>query len=218
MATGDADDIVARIKHLIPHRWFAWAAPLRDALLGGLGDGAAWCYSWILYARKQSRIATSDSLWLDLIAYDFLGRYLTRSGMTDDQFRARIMATILQERVTRAGMFNAIAGLVGTEPKIFEPWNTGDAGAYGMGVIGYGQAGGWGSLIYPAQVLIDVTRPPVAGVPNLNGYGGWLGGYGTAAIQYINTATQEIGITNAMIYDIIAKTKPTGVIAWTRID
>jgi len=74
MATGDSNDILTRVKMLIPFRWFSWVAPIRDAILGGLSDSMAWCYSWIVYAKQQSRIATSTGPFLDLISYDFLGR------------------------------------------------------------------------------------------------------------------------------------------------
>ena len=70
MATGDSNDIVTRVKMLIPFRWFSWVAPLRDAILGGLADSAAWCYSWLVYIKQQSRIATSTGPFLDLISYD----------------------------------------------------------------------------------------------------------------------------------------------------
>jgi hypothetical protein len=116
MSTGDSNDILTRVKMLIPFRWFAWVAPLRDAVLGGLSDSTAWCYSWIVYARQQSRIATSTGPFLDLISYDFLARHLPRGQMNDATYRVRIMATILQERVTRAGMIWAINGFVGTAP------------------------------------------------------------------------------------------------------
>jgi hypothetical protein len=130
MATGDSNDIVQRVKQLISGRWFSWTAPIRDAILGGLADSASWCYSWITFTRTQSRIATSTGLFLDLISYDFLGRHLPRNGTVDSVFRSKILATILQERVTRHGMFTALKTLTGTKPQIIEPWNTGDCGGW----------------------------------------------------------------------------------------
>jgi len=196
MATGDSNDILTRVKMLIPHRWFAWVAPIRDAILGGLSDSMAWCYAWIIYAKQQSRIATSTGLFLDLISYDFLGRHLPRTlGMTDDIFRARIMATILQERVTRAGMVNAIQLLTGGTPWIFEPWNTGDAGAWSGPTVaqaspgsfawadasGHNGAGGWGSTDLPEQSFMVVNRTTYSGVPNVAGWSntGNLSGLGS---------------------------------------
>ena len=118
--------------------------------MGGIADVAAWSYSLLTYARMQTRLATASGLWLDLLAYDFLGLYLRRKGLNDEAFRTKIRATILQERVTRAGMASVLTQITGRAPTIFEPWNTGDAGAWNQGVIGWSGAaagtqpgGGW---------------------------------------------------------------------------
>ena len=52
MATGDSNDIRSRVRKLLPARWFAWTAPNRDAILGGLSDLSAWCYNWIASATS----------------------------------------------------------------------------------------------------------------------------------------------------------------------
>jgi len=231
MATGDSNDILNRVKMLIPFRWFAWIAPIRDAILGGLSDNAAWCYSWIVYARTQSRLATATGLFLDLTAYDFLGRHLFRKNQTDDIYRRMIKATILQERVTRAGMINALKSLTGSAPWIFEPWNTNDAGAWSgptvaqasHGNFAWNTAGGWGSTDLPAQTFMQVTRASPSGIPNVAGWSSTghlsgLGGWGVGAIELIGPSQQQYGITNQMIYDMINTTRPTGSIAWTRIN
>ena len=136
-ATGSSADIVERIKRLIPGRWFSWVAPNRDAILGGLSDLAAWGYNLISYARAQSRIATAYGVWLDIIGFDFLQRFITRGSMGDDAFRAFIKATILKERVTRTGMINGVTTLTGNAPWVFEPWNTYDTAAYSRTVNQY---------------------------------------------------------------------------------
>jgi len=219
MAIGDSADILSRVKQLIPSFWFSYVAPYRDAIIGALSDRAAWCYSWIIYAQKQARIATATGPFLDMIAYDFLSRYLVRKNANDSVFRAKIKATILQERVTRKGMINAIAQLVGTPPKIFEPWNPNDAGAYGVNIFGYGVAGGWGSMQLPGQVFITVTRGPNSGIPNVGGYSNYPGGYGTPSnIEYAGASVELAGVTDQDILDVIVATKPTGVTAWTLIN
>jgi hypothetical protein len=216
---GKSEDILARVKRLIPGRWFAWVAPIRDALLGGLADQAARCYSLITYARQQSRLATATGPWLDVLCFDFLRRELLRGARDDDTFRTIIQATILQERVTRAGMVNAVTALTGVTPWIFEPWNPMDAGGYGVGGAGYGVAGGWGSLQLPAQVFMSISRSGAgaAGVPNVGGYGTTQGGYGFGALEYAGTYTQQVGVTDDDIYQMIERTKPTGTIVWTQI-
>lgn len=224
MATGDTLDILARVKRLIPFRWFQWAAPLRDAIIGGLSDCAANGYSFILYARQQSRLATATGIWLDILCYDFLRRHLLRRGTNDTVFRNVIQATILQERVTRFGMSQALTKLLNVQPFIFEPWNTGDAGGWNTPQFAYGMSGGWGSLQYPAQVFIKVSRAGLAatGVPTVTG---WYrgqgsigpGGYGQGSIEYVSGATSQIGVTDADIYAMVANTKPTGVTCWIQI-
>jgi hypothetical protein len=116
MTTGSSSDIVSRVKGLIPNKWFKWTAPYRDAILGGIADLASWSYGLIGYARAQTRIGTAYGIWLDIISLDFLGRTLLRGKIQDPTYRALIKATILQERVTRAGMIAAITNLCGVQP------------------------------------------------------------------------------------------------------
>ncbi|WP_407146226.1 hypothetical protein [Bradyrhizobium sp. ORS 86] len=204
-----------RVWTTIPKRWFAWTAPLRDALIGGLSDAAAACYSFYAYAKLQTRIATATGPWLDLISYDFLGRNLPRGALQDPQYRALILATILQERVTRAAMVQILTKLNGSAPWIFEPWNTGDTGSYGGFTMGYGVGhGGWGNMNMPAQALMQVKRQAPSGVPNVNGYGSSIGGYGHGAIEWIGPSIEQVGLTDAQIYQVINQTRPTSVAVW----
>jgi hypothetical protein len=223
-ATGSSFDIVNRVKGVIAKRWFSYVAPYRDAILGGLADSAAWSYLLVGYARAQSRLATAYGVWLDIFAFDYLGRFLIRNGRLDDAFRAVIKATVLQERVTRKGMVNAITAITGNAPTIFEPWNTRDTSAYSSpGHAGRTQApmmgynvgkGGYGNMQLNNQVFIQVVRGSGSGVPGIGGYGGNLAGYGVGATEYIGPGSEMSGITDAMIYDMINKTKPTGCTCW----
>jgi hypothetical protein len=43
---------------------------MRDAVLGGFADGAAWCRTLIDYARRQSRLAMATNICLDILCYD----------------------------------------------------------------------------------------------------------------------------------------------------
>lgn len=224
MSTGDSTDIVSRVKALIPNRWFRYVSLYRDAILGGLADQAAWCYGLIFYARSQSRLASAYGIWLDILAYDFLGRFLVRNNAADDTFRVVIRATILQERVTRNGMINAVTALTGNAPTVFEPWNTQDTGAYSSpgnagaiqcNLFGYNVGrGGYGNMQLNNQTFIKIVRGSGSGVPGVGGYGSSLGGYGVGAIEYVGPSSELWGITDAMIYDIINKTKPTGTTCW----
>lgn len=77
--------------------------------------------------------------------------------------------------------------------------------------------GGWGSLNYPYQFLVTAYRPPGAGIPSVDGYGGYLGGYGIGAIEYISLTQIAGPVTDAEIYSTIAVTTAAGVTAWTKI-
>jgi hypothetical protein len=222
---GDSNDILSRVKRLIPNGWFSYVAPNRDAIMGAASDLAAWCYSWIGYAKAQSRLATAYGVWLDIWANDFLGSSLVRGGAQDDDtFRALVKATILRERVTRAGMIQAMKNITGHTPSIFEPWNTGDTGAYSSqtqkyGSMGYGVGqGGYGNMGLPAQTFMQIHRGGPSGIPFVGGYGDSVGGYGVGVIEYAGPIVAESGITNDMILKIANLTKPTGSTVWAAFD
>jgi hypothetical protein len=225
--TGSAANILDRVRKILPRGWFQWAAPMRDAIIGGLSDSAAWNYALIGYARAQTRLSTAYGIWLDIFAYDFLGRTLTRNGSPDATFRALIKATILQERVTRAGMIAAVTTLTGNAPWVFEPWNPYDAGAYSSpavngpkyGSMGYGVGrGGYGNMQLPCQTFMKVTRGASSGIPGVGGYGSSIGGYGVGALEYAGPNIELSGVTNTMINQLVSMTKPTGTIVWLAID
>jgi hypothetical protein len=220
MAVIDSDNLKERVKSLLPRRWWAWVAPMRDAIIGGTSDLAEWSYGLILYARSQTRLATANGIVLDILCYDFLRRNLKRDSLTDVEFRALIKATIFTERVTRNGMSAAVQTLTGKAPWIFEPWNTGDTGAYSnasqtYGQFGYGVGiGGYGNMELPGQVFMKVTRSAGSGVPAVTGYSGYAGGFGQGSIEYVDSDTALAGITNQQIENLIVHTKPTGVTVW----
>lgn len=254
MATGDSADIQSRVTKTIPPRWFSTGAPIANAIIGGLSDLASWLYALLYYAKAQMRLATASGPWLDIYSYDFLGLFLKRKGLADTDFRAKIKQTILQERVTRAGMISTVEALTGSTPIIFEPWSTYDAGAWNspngafegrafscapgggwnvasgwnVNASGYNitrasfpaadGAGGWGSTSMPAQVLVTVRAPVAQGIPTIGGFdqgpAAWDGGIG----EWADDAMLGIGeLSDAEIYETVAITKPTGVVAWTRI-
>src|SRR5580698_3442021 len=155
MATGDANDMLGRIKSLLPARWFPDSTPVLDALLSGAAWALSLIYGLIQYAQLQTRIATATDGFLDLISFDFFGTNLPRRAQeADTPFRARILATLLREKVTRNGMIAALVNLTGRTPFIFEPARPADTGAYSVSTSGYGVAGGYGSLMLPAQFFI----------------------------------------------------------------
>ena len=100
MATGDADDMLARIKATLPG-WFPSDAPILDGLLYGFATSAAWVYGLITYAKLQTRVGTATDGFLDLIAFDFFGRRMRRGTRSDALFRSAIIAELFRPRQTR---------------------------------------------------------------------------------------------------------------------
>jgi hypothetical protein len=230
MATGDQADMVARLRAVLPASWFpqpqasgASATPVLDAILNGAGAAGAWLYALIQNAVAQARISTASGVFLDGIAADFFGSNLQRHvAEGDPAFRARIKATLLLPLGTRAGMTQALQILTGRTPRIVEPWNTGDAGGWNEGVLAYGAAGCYGSLLLPAQVFVTAYRPDGSGIAQVAGYYGsgnvtGPGGYGAGAIEYGSAAMIEGQVTDAAIYATVNNARAAGVVAWVAI-
>src|SRR5579875_588026 len=182
MPTGDAADMAARIRAVLPGSWFPVDAenastPILDGVLAGLGIAWAQVYRLLSYAKRQTRIATATDFFLDIIARDFFGsRLVRRVGEQDDVFRSRIQANLYSPRATRAAVSAAVADLTGYVPSIFEPAYSQDTGGYGTPVQGggnlaYGRSGGWGSLELPFQFFIEAYRPLANGLARVAGYG-----------------------------------------------
>jgi hypothetical protein len=219
---GDAADMIARLAALLPLRWFGDVTPVLSAVLAGLADGWAWLYTMLTYARLQTRIATATDSFLDLISQDFFAASLPRRfGETDASFRSRIQAEMLRPRATRAAVIGELVNLTGRMPVVFEPARPADTGVYGK-ALGYGVAGGWGSLKLPFQFFVTAFRPLGTGVPLVAGWGhastaNGAGGWGVGAIEYASLAQVESQVTDADIDAAIADTVPVAVTAWTRI-
>lgn len=241
MATGDQADIQTRLQSVVPPSWFGPDHPNETATLSGFASIASWVYGLIAFAKLQMRRLTASGIFLDLYAYDYLGLTLQRrKGEQDDSWRPRIGKEILRERVTRAGVQQAVADLTGKTPVMFEPWNTGDTGAWSSRTTqtwgrmawasrtaGLKGQGLWGSRNMSNVAFITAYRPGVFNVPNIGGWasrtapkawslGGWSFRFGTAtssigSFAFI-TKTQAAGtISDQDIYDTINANKPTGV-------
>src|SRR5437762_14161302 len=119
---GDRDDMLARMRAVLPARWFGDTAPVLDGALGGLAEMWSLVHGFLQRAVLQTRLATADGRFLDMIAGDFFGwRFRRRAVETDDQYRARIAAELLRERGTRRAVIAAVRDLTGREVAVFEP-------------------------------------------------------------------------------------------------
>ncbi|HQU04793.1 MAG TPA: hypothetical protein PLT25_08750 [Acidocella sp.] len=232
MATGDQNDMVGRLRALLPQGWFPTGvqsqpstAPVLYAVLSGIGSGLAWGYSLVAFALAQVLIATSTDVWLDLHAFDYLGTSLLRRVQERDvSFLARVQAALFPPANTRAALIARLKALTGRTPIVFEPTLPSDTGAYGYGGLGYGVAGGYGSLALPFQAFVTAYRPLSQGVPLLAGYSGNEStpvyaplGYGSGLGSYVDLSTAFDGVTDADIYATVAAVEPAGSIVWTKI-
>jgi hypothetical protein len=213
---GAAPDMLARLKAVLPPRWFADDTPVLDGLLAGLAAAAAWLYALLATVRQQARLATASGGFLDLIAQDYLGaRIARRAGQGDGAFRTRIEAELLRERGTRGAIISVLGDLTGRAPVVFEPARAADTGAWGI-ATGYGAAGGWGSLMLPFQCFVTAYRAQGSGIARVAGWGSG-GGWGVGAIEYAGLEMLEGQLTDADIAAAIAGVMPVAAIAWTRI-
>ena len=58
--TGDSQDLLLRLKQVLPLRWFPDDTPVLDTLLNGLGWAWVWVYGLLQYAISQARISTAN--------------------------------------------------------------------------------------------------------------------------------------------------------------
>lgn len=214
---GDTQDILSRLKSTLPPRWFQSSTPILDGLLTGLASAWTALYDLLSLTRRQTRLATATGSFLDAIAQDFLGRTLPRrTTEPDTSYRRRITLELVRERDTRSAVIAALTDLTGRVPIVFEPARPADTGAWN-GPLGYGSAGGWGSLMLPFQCFVTAYRATGSGIASVAGYGIGAGGYGTGAIEYAVPAMLAGQITDADITNTILGVMPTATIAWTRI-
>jgi hypothetical protein len=219
MAIGDIDDCAARIRALVPSRWFADTNPIRDAVIQGIAYALSLAYSILQYVKLQTRISTATDGFLDLISFDFFGgAFPRRSAEQDVPFRQRILANLLRERATRKGMTDALVTLTGRAPIIFEPTRPLDTGAYNENIWGYNVAGGYGSLELNNQFFITAFRPSSSGIPYIAGYGVPTGAYNTPSQTEYASLSQIVGfVTDSDLFAAVDAAKAAGTIAWTQL-
>jgi len=220
---GDQQDILFRLKQVLPLGWFPDGTPVLDTLLSGVASAWVWVYDLLQYVITQARILTAEETWLDLIAADYFGSGLTRRvGENDGAYRLRIQLELVRERGTRRAVISSLVDQTGRSPIVFEPANAADTGGYGgisgmAGGVAYGVAGGWGSLDLPFQFFVTAYRPAGVGIGSVSGWGCDGGGYGQGSLEYASLTMMQGQVTDADICTAITDVLPVGVIAWTRI-
>lgn len=215
---GDLDDMVGRLKAVLPARWFGDTIPVLDGLLSGLAAGWSNLYGLLQTVAAQARISTASGIFLDMASVDFFGAALPRAtGESDAAFSLRIRGNLLAPRATRTSVVTALTNLTGRTTVIFEPLNATDTGGYNTGTLGYGLSGGYGCSSLPFQFFVTGYRPNATAVSNAGGYGTGPGGYDTAPMFYASLENASGAVTDADIYAAVASVLPTASIAWMNL-
>lgn len=210
-------DMLSRLKSTLPSRWFQGTTPTLDGLLTGLASAWATLQDLLDFTRHQTRLSTASGSFLDAISQDLLGPVLPRrTGEADSSYRRRITRELVRDRNTRSAIIAALTDLTGRTPIVFEPARPADTGAWN-GPLGYGRAGGWGSLMMPFQCFVTAYRATGSGIASVAGYGVGTGGYGTGTIEYAGLGMLTGQITDTDITNAITGVMPAATIAWTRI-
>ena len=223
MATGDQNDMLARLQRLMPTGWFSvGAVPVRDAMLTGIANLFAFIFTSLAYVRLQTRIATATDGYLDLIANDFFGDKLQRSpGQSNASYRASIQAAMFRERGTRRAITLVIQQILGSTPTIIEPQFARDTGAYRTpGTLYYGAKGCYGSMRMPKQCFVTVPVPGalVLAPPDVGGYGSPVGAYGTGSqLEYVSIQKHIDAVTAADVYAALDSVRPVTGVIWTQL-
>lgn len=214
---GDSNDMLGRLKLVLPARWFADTSPILDALLSGIATTWSGLYSLLSYVKSQCRITTATGVFLDIASSDYFGAALPRrTGEVDSAYSSRIRDNLLATRATRAALIQALKNLTGRVPVIFEPLNATDTGGYNIN-LGYNTVGRYGSMNLPYQFLLTAYRPNNSSISNASGYNEGPGGYDMVPLYYADITGFSGAVTDEEIYAAIAAVVPTASIAWTQI-
>jgi hypothetical protein len=215
MATGDQDDMQARIKAMLPASWFADSNPVLQAAIAGAAYALAFVYSLLSYAKKQTRIKTASDGWLDLIALDFFGgRIRRKTGEADNSFRSKIRINLFRQRGTRQAVIKVLEDLTGRTPDVFEQARTADVACLDHMYLDVSRLG---SMDMTYEFFITAYRPEhqfQAG--GFNGLDSSIYGLDTNFYLAPQPDADRV-VTDDDIYTAIASVIPYGVTAWTRI-
>ena len=226
MAIGDQNDIVGRLKSVIPAGWFPLSStgqptpsPILDGWLNGIAFVMASLYALLQYIKLQTRIITSTDGWLDITSTDYFGDDLPRMpGESDSAFANRILANLPPQGATRAALYNVLKYLTGQPPIITELWVPGDTGAYDLlgGYDEFGAYSGAGGLAY--QGFVTIVRK-YSGLPWVAGYDSGLGGYDKigGGLMYADLSMAPGYVSDSILFAAIRKLHAFGTIIWARV-
>lgn len=219
-----AAQFAARMAALIPNGWASAAAKQNGgvvyALLETAGTQTSFLLKSLTYALGSTRIQTAVNGELDLAGEDFFGDQLLRNqNETDDSYRARLLANLPPQGATRPAIVNALEALTGVLPRVIEPWQVNDTGAWDVGLSYWDidstqNPARWGDATCRYQGFIITPAPQIAGLDG-NPLETWddsaywdIPGYGL--LQLAANPVQQI-------YTLLARLHVEGTIIWVHI-
>lgn len=187
------------------------------AILAGFGSGLVTLFQNISYAQLQTRLATARDGFLDLASQDFFGTALPRlNAEDDDRFSGRIRREVFRDRLTRKAIDGLLFEITGAHPLIRELERPADIGGYGFR-FAYGHSAYGGRGDRPA-VFIRTRHAGQFGIPLVNGYGGYAGGYGVGRQVYCGPdMITGTGFTDAQLMAALDRIRAAGVTYWVNI-
>lgn len=169
--TGSQDDILGRLKRLMPNGWFGpdGSFPAVEAALAGLGAAFARVYALYAFAKLQTRLATMTGGWLELAASDFFDNFKRLRGEIDPRYGRRLRLEVFRDRNTRNAIDRAVYDLTGQHPDVFEAWRPGCCGGLDTPSFALDITGRLGDLTPRFETIISIPQPQNFGIPNWPG-------------------------------------------------
>lgn len=172
----DHSVLTAQLMRLVPASWTSTDAKKRRgtfwALISGIGLMLAYIKGNIDQLKRQFRIQTATGTTLDVMAIDYFSsiknlRLPRLLNETDNQYRQRIRAEILQLRTTKRGIRRVVNRVTGAQPVVLENLNVNTFSAW----------------TGPTQDGKSVVALSGAGLPANTTFRSFLGAYGSTAVD-----------------------------------
>src|SRR5579883_145805 len=133
----EPEEWAQRILSVFPPDWTSDSAKAEGGVAHGLFKAIGACLTDVendlIYAWHTCRIATATDDALDSVAADYFGAIagfpadvVRVPGEPDESLRKRIYANLLCPGATRQALILVLTKLVGTPPRVFEPWRIDD--------------------------------------------------------------------------------------------
>jgi hypothetical protein len=213
-----------RLAALFPNGWASQDAKsggVLYALLLALGTQLNAVLGQVQYADSAVYVGSETAPELDLAGLDFYGGSRPRPpGANDAAYAALILSGLFQPAATRIAIFNAIQRLTGYPPRMIEPWNPNDTGAWDTNGVSFWDVDNAQSPFLwtgeEAATAFIKTAPPVStSNPNANQLFAWDAG----AYWDVQTSAFYDTVFNPIvsIYQLINNIRAIGVSVGVRI-